>query len=89
MAAGEGRFAGKVAIVTGASRGIGLGIAQRLVDDGAQVLVTARKADALEEAVASLGADRAAFVAGSGDDAAHQEEAVRTAIERKKTRLWR
>ncbi len=82
MAAGEGRFAGKVAIVTGASRGIGLGIAQRLVDDGAKVLVTARKADALEEAVASLGADRAAFVAGSGDDAAHQEEAVRTAIER-------
>ena len=82
MAAGEGRFAGKVAVVTGASRGIGLGIAQRLVDDGAQVLVTARKADALEEAVASLGADRAAFVAGSGDDAAHQEEAVRTAIER-------
>ncbi|MEH3069117.1 MAG: SDR family oxidoreductase [Aeromicrobium erythreum] len=77
-----GRFDGKVAIVTGASRGIGLGIAQRLVDDGAQVLVTARKADALEEAVASLGADRAAFVAGSGDDAAHQEEAVRTAIER-------
>lgn len=82
MAAGEGRFAGKVAVVTGASRGIGLGIAQRLVDDGARVLVTARKADALEEAVASLGADRAAFVAGSGDDAAHQEEAVRTAIER-------
>ncbi len=82
MAAGEGRFAGKVAVVTGVSRGIGLGIAQRLVDDGAQVLVTARKADALEEAVASLGADRAAFVAGSGDDAAHQEEAVRTAIER-------
>lgn len=77
-----GRFDGKVAIVTGASRGIGLGIAQRLVDDGAKVLVTARKADALEEAVASLGADRAAFVAGSGDDAAHQEEAVRTAIER-------
>jgi 3-oxoacyl-[acyl-carrier protein] reductase len=77
-----GRFDGTVAIVTGASRGIGLGIAQRLVDDGAQVLVTARKADALEEAVASLGADRAAFVAGSGDDAAHQEEAVRTAIER-------
>ncbi len=60
-----GRFDGKVAIVTGASRGIGLGIAQRLVDDGAKGLVTARKADALKEAVASLGADRAAFVAGS------------------------
>jgi 3-oxoacyl-[acyl-carrier protein] reductase len=82
MAAGEGRFAGQVAIVTGASRGIGLGIAQRLVDDGAQVLVTARRTEALEEAVATLGADRAAYVAGSGDDAAHQEEAVRTAVER-------
>lgn len=77
-----GRFDGKVAVVTGASRGIGLGIAQRLVDDGAKVLVTARKTGALEEAVATLGADRAAYVAGSGDDAAHQEEAVRTAIER-------
>lgn len=76
-----GRFDGEVAIVTGASRGIGLGIAQRLVDDGANVLVTARKADALEEAVASLGDARAVYVAGSGDDAAHQEEAVRTAIE--------
>lgn len=76
-----GRFDGRVAIVTGASRGIGLGIAQRLVDDGAQVLITARKADALEEAVASLGDARAMYVAGSGDDAAHQEEAVRTAIE--------
>ncbi|MCR4514549.1 SDR family oxidoreductase [Aeromicrobium sp. 50.2.37] len=76
-----GRFDGKVAIVTGASRGIGLGIAQRLVDDGAQVLITARKADALEEAVATLGDGRAMYVAGSGDDTAHQEEAVRTAIE--------
>ncbi len=77
----DGRFAGKVAIVTGASRGIGLGIAQRLVDDGAQVVITARKADALQEAVAALGDARATYVAGSADDPAHQEEAVRTAIE--------
>jgi 3-oxoacyl-[acyl-carrier protein] reductase len=77
-----GRFDGRVAVVTGASRGIGLGIAQRLVDDGAQVVITARKADALQEAVAELGGARATFVAGSADDPAHQEEAVRTAIER-------
>lgn len=77
-----GRFAGKVAIVTGASRGIGLGIAERLVADGAQVLITARKPDALAEAAASLGDGRAVWVAGSGDDAAHQEEAVNTALER-------
>ena len=36
----------RVAIVTGASRGIGLGIATELVRQGAKVCVTARKAEA-------------------------------------------
>lgn len=76
------RFDGKVAIVTGASRGIGLGIAERLVADGAKVVITARKPEALAEAVAHLGADNAAFVAGAADDAAHQDETVATALER-------
>ena len=76
------RFAGKVAIVTGASRGIGLGIAERLVADGAKVVITARKPEALAEAVAHLGADNATFVAGAADDAAHQDEAIATAIDR-------
>ena len=40
-----------VALVTGASRGIGLGIAERLVADGAKVCITARKQEALDEAV--------------------------------------
>ena len=34
-------------LVTGASRGIGLGIAQRLVDEGARVCITARQPEAL------------------------------------------
>jgi len=76
------RFAGKTAIVTGASRGIGLAIAQRLVEDGAKVVVTGRKKDALDEAVADLGGASAALgVAGKADDPEHQAEAVRKAIE--------
>ncbi|MBA4858518.1 SDR family oxidoreductase [Nocardia farcinica] len=77
-----GRFAGRTAIVTGASRGIGLAIAQRLVDDGAKVVITARKQDALDEAVRQLGgAEHALGVAGRADDLEHQEETIARAIE--------
>ncbi|MER7278578.1 SDR family oxidoreductase [Dactylosporangium sp. NPDC000244] len=74
--------AGKAAIVTGASRGIGLAVAERLVAEGARVVITARKPDALAAAVEKLGPDNAAFVAGGADDPACQEEVVATALER-------
>lgn len=76
------RFAGRTAVVTGASRGIGLGIAQRLVDEGARVVITARHAEALDEAVAGLGgSDVALGVAGRADDADHQADTVARAVE--------
>lgn len=73
---------GKVAIVTGASRGIGFAVAERLVVEGAKVVITARKPEALAEAVAQLGEGNAAYVAGSADDADHQAETVAKAQER-------
>ena len=75
-------FKDRVAIVTGASRGIGLGIAKTLVERGAKVCLTARKPEALEEAVSSLGGpDVAMFVAGKSDDTDHQDETVARTIE--------
>ena len=68
-------FKDRVAIVTGASRGIGLGIAKTLVERGAKVCITARKPEALEEAVNELGGpDVAMFVPGKSDDTDHQAE---------------
>jgi len=72
----------RVAIVTGASRGIGLGIAAELVRQGARVCVTARGQEALDAAVAELGGpDVAIGVPGKSDDAEHQAEAVARTIE--------
>lgn len=82
MSAPAGRHEGKVAIITGASRGIGLGIAHRLVDEGARVVITARKSEALDEAVAALGGpDRALGIAGHADDAEHQDAVIAAAHE--------
>lgn len=71
------RFAGQVALVTGASRGIGLAVAARLVAEGARVCLTARKPDPLAEAVAGLGGAAVALgVPGRADDPEHRERAV-------------
>jgi NAD(P)-dependent dehydrogenase (short-subunit alcohol dehydrogenase family) len=73
---------GAVAIVTGASRGIGLGIAEKLVAEGARVVITARKPEALAEAVAHLGGESKALgVAGNAADGDHQDEVIRAARE--------
>jgi NAD(P)-dependent dehydrogenase (short-subunit alcohol dehydrogenase family) len=57
-------LAGKVALVTGGSRGIGKGIAKAFAAAGAQVMITSRKADACAEAAREIGAN-AHFEAGN------------------------
>lgn len=76
------RFDGSVALVTGASRGIGLAIARRLVDEGARVCITARKQEALDAAVESLGGpDHVIAVSGRADDTEHQRTAVTRTVD--------
>jgi NAD(P)-dependent dehydrogenase (short-subunit alcohol dehydrogenase family) len=76
------RFEGRVAIVTGASRGIGLGIARRIVAEGGRVTVTARGAEALEAAATELGGRGVALaVPGKADDPEHRARAVEATAE--------
>ncbi|MEU6309245.1 SDR family oxidoreductase [Streptomyces chartreusis] len=74
-------LSGKVALVTGASRGIVYGVAEALVARGDRVVITGRGEDALKEAVEQLGAERAVYVAGKAHDEAHQAVAVERAME--------
>jgi NAD(P)-dependent dehydrogenase (short-subunit alcohol dehydrogenase family) len=77
-----GRFEGRVAVVTGASRGIGLGIARRLVAEGARVVITARKPEPLQAAVAELGGEGVARgVPGKADDPEHRAAAIAATVE--------
>ncbi|MDR8018389.1 SDR family oxidoreductase [Nesterenkonia aerolata] len=67
---------GQVALVTGGSRGIGLGIAEALVERGARVVLTARKQEGLDDALRQLPQGSALGIAGRADDPVHQDEVL-------------
>jgi 3-oxoacyl-[acyl-carrier protein] reductase len=69
---------GRVCVVTGASRGIGLATSRRLAAEGAQVLMVARDEDRLSAAAGEVGAE---WLAGDVTDAACCERIVATAVE--------
>ena len=71
----------KVALVTGASKGIGLAIAKAFAEAGARVMLSSRKQEALEAAAAGIDGETEVFAANAGDPE-QAEACVAATVER-------
>ena len=70
---------GKTAVVTGGSKGIGYAVAKTFLEEGANVLICARRAEEVDSAVRELGEYGAVY--GTAADMTVEEEVYRTARE--------
>lgn len=77
------QLAGKVAVVTGGTRGIGRAIAERFVADGASVVLTGRSDEKGRAALDEMDAgDRVMFVQGDATERGSVEAAIDATVER-------
>jgi NAD(P)-dependent dehydrogenase (short-subunit alcohol dehydrogenase family) len=80
-----GKLADKIAVVTGGSAGIGLGIAKHFAQEGATVFITGRRQSELEKAVLSIGGNASAL---RGDTTDHADlDHIYAAIEARAGRI--
>jgi 3-oxoacyl-[acyl-carrier protein] reductase len=75
------RFKDKSALITGASEGIGFAIAAGLIEEGARVVLVARREEPLQEAVRKLG-PHASYVVGDVSSTETAQRAVEAAVSR-------